>query len=113
MRILEKGGALNKLSFVKDPNWSVDDFTLTFTKTVADDVSLTLSSLADENGLASCIPYIVLPVDLSSNTELEGEFEVVLSNEGTDYESALVVITDGLPNSGDGADGVYGSKIVL
>lgn len=113
MRILEKGGASNILTFVKEPDWVVNDFTLTFTKTVSEDVSFTLSSLGDENSLALCIPYVSFIIDLSGQPTMEGEFSVVLSNEGADYERCLVVITDGLPSNGDGASDVYGNKIIL
>jgi len=113
MRVLEKGSSSNKLSFVKDEDWTINSFTLTFTKTVAEDTTLTLSGLADENGLATCTPFITLPVDLSSNTDLDGEFEVVLTYDGLDYETTLVEITDGLPSGGDGADDIYGNKIIL
>lgn len=113
MRFLVKGSASETLSFVRDNSWTVNDFTLTFTKTVADDVSFSLTSLADENALESCTPFITLPVDLSTQADADGEYVVVLSNEGTDYESLLVEITDGLPDSGDGAGDVYGGKILL
>jgi len=111
MRLLTEDDASNKLSFVKDGDWSINDFELSFSKTVGEE-ELTISSLQDEYSLATCTPFIVLPVDLSVNDLSSGEYTVDLKYQSDIQETVLVEVRPVEPTA-DGSDDVYGSVIVL
>lgn len=111
MRILTENSADNNLSFVKESDWTINDFDLLFVKTVGDE-TLLIESLQDELGLADCTPFIVLPVDLVANSLSVGEFTVSLLYQDVIQESLLVEVKGVLPEP-EGGDDIYGSITIL
>lgn len=76
-----KAGSVNSISFIRNLSYTINSFDVTFEKVVGGTV-LTLSDIQDELGLAICSDFIVLNIDLLSNTIDGGEYYMTISNEG-------------------------------
>lgn len=77
-----KAGAVNSISFIKNIGYAINSFDVTFEKVVGG-TALTLSNLQDNLNLDSCSDFIVLNLDLLSNTIEGGEYYMTISNEGS------------------------------
>lgn len=76
-----KAGSVNSISFIRNISYTINSFDVTFEKVVGGTV-LTLSELQDELGLAVCSDFIVLNLDLVSNTIEGGEYYMTVTNAG-------------------------------
>ena len=102
-------GIVNSISFVKHPQWVINDFTVTLNKVVGSG-SLTLTNLQDLNNLNSCNDFIRLNIDLLSNTLNGGEWYIEVTN-GPITASYLSEIKDTtITQSGSG---IYTDTVVL
>jgi hypothetical protein len=76
-----KAGAVNSISFIKSSSYTINSFEVIFEKVVGGTV-LTLSDIQDELGLSSCSDFMVLNIDLLSNTIDGGEYYMTINNAG-------------------------------
>lgn len=76
-----KAGSVNSISFIRNISYTINSFDVTFEKVVGGTV-LTLFELQDELGLAVCSDFIVLNLDLVSNTIEGGEYYMTVTNAG-------------------------------
>lgn len=77
-----KVGAVNSISFIRNIQYTINSFDVTFEKVVGG-TALTLSNLQDQLELASCSDFIVLNIDLVSHNLDGGEYYMTVSNEGS------------------------------
>jgi hypothetical protein len=77
-----KSGAVNSISFIKNIGYTINSFDVSFEKVVGS-TALTLTDLQDSLELDSCSDFIVLNIDLLSNTIEGGEYYMTISNGNT------------------------------
>ena len=76
-----KTGAVNSISFIRNLDYAINSFDVTFEKVVGPTV-LSLSNLQDNLELATCSDFIVLNIDLVTHSLEGGEYYLTISNEG-------------------------------
>lgn len=76
-----KVGAINSVSFIKNIGYAINSFDVNFEKVVGGS-ALTLTDLQDQLNLDSCSDFIVLNIDLVSNSIDGGEYYITISNPG-------------------------------
>lgn len=104
-----KAGVVNSISFIRNLQYSVNSFDVTFDKVVGG-TTLTLSDLEDVNSLDPCRDFIVLNIDLLSNELDGGEYYMTISNSGNSSTYLCEVeshVYDTLGNS------IYGDSVIL
>lgn len=102
-----KVGAVNSISFIRNIQYTINSFDVTFEKVVGG-TALTLSDLQDQLGLANCSDFIVLNIDLVSNSLEGGEYYITVSNTGgtTTYLCEVESYT-----TTQGSGGVYSDTV--
>lgn len=76
-----KTGAVNSISFIRNLDYAINSFDVTFEKVVGPTV-LSLTGLQDLLELSSCSDFIVLNIDLVTHTLEGGEYYITVSNAG-------------------------------
>jgi len=76
-----KTGVVNSISFIKNLSYTINSFDVTFEKVVGP-TALSLTGLQDLLSLDACSDFIVLNIDLVSNTIDGGEYYITISNAG-------------------------------
>ena len=102
-------GSVNTLSFVKHPQWVINDFDITLEKVVGTG-SLSLTGLQDLNGLNSCNDFVRLNIDLLSNDLEGGEYYIEVTN-GTITSSYLAEIK--AHTATQTGSGIYSDTVVF
>lgn len=102
-----KTGVVNTLSFVKLSTFTVNSFDVTLDKVVGTG-TLTITNLADLNGLNSCKDFIQINIDLLSNDLEGGEYELTITNSGESYKYLTEVQDYTVTQTGTG---IYGSTV--
>jgi hypothetical protein len=76
-----KTGAINSISFIRNIDYAINSFDVTFEKVVGPSV-LSLQNLQDSLGLDTCKDFIVLNIDLVTNNLEGGEYYLTILNGG-------------------------------
>lgn len=104
-----KVGAVNSISFIRNIQYTINSFDVTFEKVVGG-AELTLSGLTDQLNLDSCSDFIVLNLDLISNSLEGGEYYLTISNEGS--SSTYLCEVENYQYNTHGTD-IYADSVVL
>lgn len=102
-----KSGAVNSISFIKNLTYTINSFDVLFEKVVGS-AALTLTDLQDQLSLASCNDFILLNIDLITNSLSGGEYYMTVSNAGGS-STYLCEIEDYTTTKG--VSGVYGDTV--
>ena len=102
------------VSFPKRPEYLINSFTLTFAK--IEDLTdstpdVVQSAVAEIGGLASCFPVIKFAVD--GNNFAEGAWVLTVSYEGKVYDSKLLYVDNGKPESNSAGSGILNSITIV
>lgn len=76
-----KTGAVNSISFIRNLDYAINSFDVTFEKVVGPTV-LSLTNLQDSLELSTCSDFIVLNIDLVTHSLEGGEYYLTVSNGG-------------------------------
>ena len=104
-----KVGAVNSISFIRNIQYTINSFDVTFEKVVGG-AELTLSGLTDQLNLDSCSDFIVLNLDLISNSLDGGEYYLTVSNEDTSSTYLCEVESYGYNTRGLG---IYSDSVIM
>lgn len=104
-----KVGAVNSISFIRNIQYTINSFDITFEKVVGG-TALTLSNLQDQLELASCSDFIVLNIDLVTHNLEGGEYYMTVGNEGS--ESTYLCEVQSYQYNVLGND-IYSNSVVL
>lgn len=104
-----KVGAVNSISFIRNIQYTINSFDVTFEKVVGG-TALTLPDLQDQLGLGNCSDFIVLNLDLISNSLEGGEYYLTVSNEGASSTYLCEVESYGYQSLGSS---IYGDSVVI
>lgn len=102
-----KTGAVNSISFIRNLEYAINSFDVTFEKVVGP-AALSLTDLQDTLGLATCSDFIVLNIDLVVNDLEGGEYYLTVSN-GSNSSTYLCEVESFTTTSG--TTGVYSDTV--
>lgn len=104
-----KSGAVNSISFIKNIGYTINSFDVSFEKVVGN-TALTLTDLQDSLLLDTCSDFIVLNIDLLSNSIEGGEYYMTISNGGTSTSYLCEVESYSFDSAGAG---LYSDTVVI
>jgi hypothetical protein len=104
-----KSGAVNSISFIRNIGYAINSFDVVFEKVVGN-TALTLTDLKDNLLLDSCSDFIVLNIDLLSNTIEGGEYYMSVLNGNTSTTYLCEVESYTFDSAGSG---LYSDTVVI
>lgn len=105
-----KTGAVNSISFIRNLDYAINSFDVTFEKVVGPTV-LSLSNLQDNLELATCSDFIVLNIDLVTHSLEGGEYYLTISN-GSNSSTYLCEVQAHQYNTLS-SESIYSDSVVL
>jgi len=105
-----KTGAVNSISFIRNLDYAINSFDVTFEKVVGPTV-LSLTGLQDQLELSSCSDFILLNIDLLTHTLEGGEYYITVSNAGG--SSTYLCEVQAHQYNTLSSDSIYSDSVVL
>lgn len=105
-----KTGAVNSISFIRNLDYAINSFDVTFEKVVGPTV-LSLTNLQDSLELATCSDFIVLNIDLVTHSLEGGEYYLTVSNGGN--SSTYLCEVQAHQYNTLSSDSIYSDSVVL
>lgn len=107
-----KANAVNYISFIKNIDYAINSFDVTFEKVVGG-TALALSNLQDMNNLGSCKDFIVLPIDLLTPFIEGGEYYMTISNPDSGASSTYLCEVEESYFNNSTSTGIYADSVRL